>query len=500
MKKIIPAIDLYNGNAVRLYQGGFDKIKIYHRNPIELLKSFLSLGVELVHIVNLNGAKSGHFKSNVNLDVIRSLIEEADSWGTKIQLGGGIRTVKTIDTLLNYGLHKFIIGTIAVENPTLLKNLIKDYRERMIVALDVLKDRLKIKGWIEESNKTINSHFLKLEAQGVSYFIITDISRDGTLKGGNCALYKKISSIKQDTTKIIASGGIINDRDIQKVLQYTDGVIIGKALYNNNISYKSLQNLIVRYEPTNLTKRVIPCLDVKDGRVVKGIQFNKLKDSGDPVELAKFYNDEGADELVFLDISATVEGRKSMLNTIRSVAEEVYIPLTVGGGIKSIEDMTAIIKAGAEKLSINSAAIKDPDIINNGANKFGSQSIVVAIDAKKKGESWEVYSHSGTKPTGLDVLQWAKLAVDKGAGELLVTSMDRDGTNQGYDLDLIRAITDIVPVPVIASGGAGNKDHFIEAINNGAEAVLAASLFHYNLLRINDLKKYMKVRDILVRI
>ncbi|MHA2288809.1 MAG: imidazole glycerol phosphate synthase subunit HisF [Promethearchaeota archaeon] len=249
-----------------------------------------------------------------------------------------------------------------------------------------------------------------------------------------------------------------------------------------------------------MIKRIIPCLDVKNGRVVKGVKFKNLRDSGDPVELARFYNDNGADELVFLDISATLEGRKSMLYTIRLVAEEIFIPLTVGGGIKTIDDMTAIIKAGAEKVSINSAAITDPDIITQGAKKFGSQCIVVAIDAKKKGESWEVYSHSGSKPTGLDVLEWVKIVVEKGAGELLVTSMDRDGTNSGYDLELTRAITDIVSIPVIASGGAGNMEHFLEAINNGAEAVLAASLFHFNLLKINDLKEYLNLNDVLVRI
>ena len=206
--------------------------------------------------------------------------------------------------------------------------------------------------------------------------------------------------------------------------------------------------------------------------------LKELRDSGDPVELARYYSENDADELVFLDISATLEGRKSMLNMIRSVAEEVYIPLTVGGGIRSIEDMTEIVKAGAEKVSINSAAINDPNLITKGAKKFGSQCIVVAIDAKRKGKSWEVYSHSGTKPTDLDVLEWANLMVDKGAGELLVTSMDRDGTNQGYDLDLIRAITEIVSVPVIASGGAGNMEHFYDVFTDGAaDAALAASIF-----------------------
>ena len=304
---------------------------------------------------------------------------------------------------------------------------------------------------------------------------------------------------KNPNTSIIASGGVSNINDVENALLYSDGVIVGKALYDGNIPLTVLGSFLDNLHNSRLIKRIIPCLDVKNGRVVKGVKFKNLRDSGDPVELARYYNDNGADELVFLDISATLEGRKSILNTIRSVAEEIFIPLTVGGGIKTIEDMTAIIKAGAEKVSINSPAINDPDLITKGAKKFGSQCIVVAIDAKKEGDSWKVYSHSGTKPTGLDVLDWVKIVVEKGAGELLVTSMDKDGTNSGYDLDLIRAITHIVPVPVIASGGAGNKEHFEEAINNGAEAVLAASLFHFNILRIQDLKEFLHNRDIMVR-
>jgi cyclase len=323
--------------------------------------------------------------------------------------------------------------------------------------------------------------------------------KDGTSTGLNTNLYVELKKDKKPNTRIIASGGISSIDDVVKALEYADGVIVGKALYNRNIPLKLLSSFLDDLHKSRLVKRIIPCLDVKDGRVVKGVKFKNLRDSGDPVDLARYYNENGADELVLLDISATLEGRKSMLNTIRSVAEEIFIPLTVGGGIKTIEDMTVIIKAGAEKVSINSAAIADPSLITKGAIKFGSQCIVVAIDAKRKGESWEVYSHSGTKPTGLDVLEWVKKVVDKGAGELLVTSMDRDGTNSGYDLDLIRCITDIVSVPVIASGGAGNKEHFKEAINNGAEAVLAASLFHFNLLRIQDLKEFLNAHDVLVR-
>ncbi|MFX1532660.1 MAG: imidazole glycerol phosphate synthase subunit HisF [Promethearchaeota archaeon] len=251
---------------------------------------------------------------------------------------------------------------------------------------------------------------------------------------------------------------------------------------------------------SNLIKRIIPCLDVKEGRVVKGVKFQNLKDSGDPVELASYYNEEGADELVFLDISATLEGRKSMFKVIRTVAEQVFIPLTVGGGIRTIDDMTEIIKAGAEKVSINSAALNKPNLITEGAKKFGSQCIVVSIDAKRVENSWEVYTHAGTKPTGINAIEWAKKAVEKGAGELLVTSMDQDGTNEGYDLNLLREICSRVSVPVIASGGAGKLEHFYEAIEVGAEAVLAASLFHYNKLKIRNLKNYLDKKNISIRL
>jgi cyclase len=241
-------------------------------------------------------------------------------------------------------------------------------------------------------------------------------------------------------------------------------------------------------------------LDVKDSRVVKGVKFINLKDSGDPVELARYYNDQGADEIVFLDISATLEGRKSMLSVIKQVAEEIFIPLTVGGGIRTINDMTEIIKAGAEKIAINSAAIINPDLISQGAKKFGSQCIVVAIDAKREGSSWRVFTNAGTKATDLDAIEWAIETVRKGAGELLVTSIDQDGTNLGYDLKLIDTLTSKVNVPVIASGGAGTYQHFKEAIDVGAEAVLAASLFHYNKMKIIELKEYLDECDISVRL
>ncbi|MBY9011635.1 MAG: imidazole glycerol phosphate synthase subunit HisF [Candidatus Lokiarchaeota archaeon] len=500
IKTLIPAMDIREGKVIRLTQGDFSKQITYSNDPIAILKQFIKAGALWIHVVNLDGALTGEFRKNLSYPVILDLISHVKQAGVKIQIGGGIRSSEIVEELINKGTDRVILGTIALDDENLLNILSKQDKNKIAVALDTSDRTIRTKGWQFDSNLDIFNVLSKLENLGIRDFIVTDIMRDGTSSGLNTNLFLELMEKKKPNTKIIASGGVSNISDVEKALRYSDGVIVGKALYNGSISLIDLGTFLDNLHNSRLIKRIIPCLDVKNGRVVKGVKFKNLRDSGDPVELARFYNDNGADELVFLDISATLEGRKSMLNTIRLVAEEIFIPLTVGGGIKTIEDMTEIIRAGAEKVSINSAAINDPNIITEGAKKFGSQCIVVAIDAKKKGDSWEVYSHSGTKPTGLDVLEWAKTVVDKGAGELLVTSMDRDGTNSGYDLELTKALTNTVSVPVIASGGAGNKEHFLEAINNGAEAVLAASLFHFNILKIQDLKEFLDNRDVLVRI
>ena len=252
-----------------------------------------------------------------------------------------------------------------------------------------------------------------------------------------------------------------------------------------------------------LTKRIIPCLDVTAGRVVKGIHFENLRDAGNPVELAAYYNREGADELVFLDITATYENRATMLDVVRKTAEEVFIPVTVGGGIRSVEDIRATLGAGADKTSLNTAAVVSPELLRAGSEQFGAQCIVLAIDARHNPllpSNYEVYIHGGRTPTGIDVLEWAQRGVDLGAGEILLTSMDRDGTQKGYDLTLTALVSTNVQVPVIASGGVGKLEHLYEGLTTGgADALLAASIFHFGQHRINDVKRYLQARGVWVR-
>ncbi len=252
---------------------------------------------------------------------------------------------------------------------------------------------------------------------------------------------------------------------------------------------------------SNLTRRVIPCLDVTGGRVVKGVEFVNLRDAGDPVEMAAIYNREGADELVFLDITASSDSRSTMVDVVQRTADQVFIPLTVGGGIRTVEDIRALLSAGADKISINTAALARPELITEGADIFGTQCITVAIDARRvEPDRWEVFTHGGRRPTGIDTVEWAARAAVLGAGEILLTSMDRDGTLAGYDLPLLEAVSAAVNIPVIASGGAGTLEHFAEALEPGrADAVLAASLFHFGTLRVADVKDYLAERGIPIR-
>lgn len=261
---------------------------------------------------------------------------------------------------------------------------------------------------------------------------------------------------------------------------------ISQASYNNVMNY--------------FAKRIIPCLDVKDGRVVKGVNFVGLKDAGDPVEVARRYNEEGADELTFLDITASSDNRDTIVDIVAEVAREIFIPLTVGGGIRKLDDIYKLLNVGCDKVSVNSAAIKRPELIDEGAKRFGSQCIVTAIDVKKTGDKYNVYLNGGRVDTGIDAIEWAKEVVDRGSGEILLTSMDADGTKAGFELNITEQISKAVHVPVIASGGAGTMQHIKEAFEHGADAALAASIFHYKEIDIMDLKHYLHEQNIPVRL
>ena len=249
-----------------------------------------------------------------------------------------------------------------------------------------------------------------------------------------------------------------------------------------------------------LKNRIIPCLDVKNGRVVKGINFVDLKDAGDPVEQAKIYSDGGADEICFLDITASNENRDTIYEVVKKTSKKCFVPLTVGGGVRSIEDINKLLNCGADKVSINTAAVQNPEVVVESSKKFGSQCIVVAIDAKKNGDIWEIFTHGGRNKTGINALEFAKKMEINGAGELLVTSMDKDGTQSGYDIELMKNISSSVNIPVIASGGVGTLDHLVDGIKSGANAVLAASIFHYGTFSIEDAKQYLASKNIPVRI
>jgi len=250
-----------------------------------------------------------------------------------------------------------------------------------------------------------------------------------------------------------------------------------------------------------LAKRIIPCLDVDNGRVVKGVQFVDIRDAGDPVEVARRYNEEGADEITFLDITASSDDRETIVHVVEQVASEVFIPLTVGGGIRKVEDVRTMLMAGADKVAINTAAVFNPEFVKEAAERYGSQCIVVAIDAKRVGDHWEIFTHGGRKPTGIDAVEWAKKMADYGAGEILLTSMDRDGTKIGFDNELTRAIAEAVPIPVIASGGVGNLQHLVDGVKQGgADAVLAASIFHFGEYTVGEAKRFMAEQGVEVRI
>lgn len=479
-----PAIDLINGECVRLSQGSYDEKTVYDQDPVSMALQFQAQGVAGLHLIDLDAAKQG---KPMNRELILR-VKEAIS--IPVQIGGGIRSIEVAEHYLSAGIDRVIIGTAAIKNPDLVKELVNRYgSQRVVVSLDVKDGTVAIGGWLEDGKLSLEQAVQQMTSRGVKEFIVTDVSKDGLLQGSNEQLLSAFNGLG---CNVLLAGGVTDFNDISRAqLSGARGVVIGKALYEGKLSLGS-----------NLTKRVIPCMDIADGRVVKGTNFTKLKDAGDPVELAKLYSKQGADELVFLDINATVENRNTLYELVEQVAANVTVPFTVGGGIRTIEEIRELLKRGVDKVSIGSAAVTNPEFVRNAAEEFGSQCIVISVDPKWNSEKkiWEIYIKGGRENTGINAIEFVQHMEQLGAGELLVNSLDRDGMKNGYDLKLLNAVTKSVSLPVIASSGVGALKHFQEVFEEtNVDAALAASVFHSQELLVSDVKAFLTENNISVR-
>lgn len=484
--EVWPAIDILDGKCVRLRQGDYDAVTEYSENPVEVAKQFAKQGVAGIHVVDLDAAKAGQ---PMNQKLIQAIVEAVT---VPVEVGGGIRTVETVQKYLALGVTRVIIGTAAFTQPAFVLELVQQFgADRIVVGLDVKNNKPAIQGWEETVQQTIQQACEMLKDSGVHTVIVTDITNDGMLTGPNLQLTQ---FVQRQGLQVVVSGGVRDINDISECVESgARGVIIGKAMY---------QQPEVASE-VHLTKRIIPCMDIADGRVVKGTNFTQLSDAGDPVELAKLYSEQGADELVFLDIMATVEQRNTLYDLVSAVAKEINIPFTVGGGVRDITDIERLLQSGADKVSIGSMALTHPEFIKEAAERFGSQCIVISVDPKWSAEQmiWEAYSKGGRENTGRDVVEFVQQMEQLGAGELLVNSLDRDGMNTGYDIPLLQAIKQVVHIPVIASSGAGTMEHFLEAFTQAnVDAVLAASVFHKQELTVPVVKNYLSKNAIAIRV
>ncbi len=484
---VIPSIDLLQGNAVRLTRGDFTLITKYGA-PEEVLDALEVERGSRLHVVDLEGSRSGR---PVETEIVRKLAKR----DLRLQVGGGIRSLRDARMWLDCGAERIVVGTAAAESPNFVRHLVDAFGvDRIIPAVDVRDGIVRIDGWQRNASESLPKILARLKSLHIKEILVTDIGSDGALRGPSFALYRQLRAITP--LRVIASGGVASVNDIVSLarLGNVSGCVIGKALLDKRLS---LAEAMARVRtPNAIPERVIPCLDVRDGRVVKGTNFENLRDSGDPVECAMRYEQEGADELVILDVSATDEGRRTALETVRRVADSIFIPLTVGGGVRSVDDFRALLRAGADRVAINTAAIANPQLIADCAREFGVQAVVLSCDVKGR----EAIVRSGKQSTGLDAIEWCKRAESLGAGEILLTSVDRDGTNDGFDLELLRAVSSSVRIGVIASGGAGKLEDFRDAIEaGGARAVLAASLFHQRRLSIGEVKEFLAAEGIPVR-
>lgn len=486
---VIPSLDLLDGKVVRLTRGDFAAAKIYGE-PDEILDSLNVRNGSRLHIVDLEASRTG---KPIATSVVRRLARR----DLRVQVGGGIRSMDDARAWIDCGAEKVVVGTVAADSPSLLASLVRTFgAERIVPAVDVRDGKVRVAGWERTASASIAEVFERIESLGISEALVTDISRDGVLRGPSFDLYRSLKS----KVRIIASGGVSTVSDIVSLrrLPNVSGCVIGKALLEGRVD---LREIAARIEtPDTVPVRVIPCLDMRDGRVVKGVNFENIRDAGDPVECARRYEEEGADELVILDISATDANRATSLEMVRRVSEAIFIPLTIGGGVRTVEDFRALLRAGADRVAINTAAIRDPRLIAECAAEFGVQAVVLSCDAKRVDSRFEAMVRSGKESSGVDAVDWCRRAESLGAGEILLTSVDRDGTNAGFNIDLLRAVTSVLKIGVIASGGAGRLQDFRDAVESGgARAVLAASLFHDRVLSVGDVKRFLESEGIPVR-
>lgn len=486
---VIPSLDLLGGNVVRLQRGDFAHVTAYGDAEDVLDRLDVPRGSRL-HVVDLDASRTG---KPIETAVVRRLAQR----DLHVQVGGGIRSVQDAKTWLACGAEKVVVGTVAADSPETMRAIVDAAGPaRVIAAVDVRDGIVRVDGWQRAARTALDDVLASLTALGVAEILVTDISKDGLMHGPSFALYRSLPP----ALRTIASGGVSTTGDVVSLARIPNvsGCVIGRALLDGRIDLTAARARAAT--PNAIPERVIPCLDVRDGRVVKGVNFENIRDAGDPVECALRYEAEGADELVILDISATDTYRTTALETVRRVADALFIPLTVGGGVRTIEDFRALLRAGADRVAINTAAIRNPQLIADCAREFGVQAVVLSCDAKRVGDGWRATMRSGKELTELDAVTWCRRAEELGTGEILLTSVDRDGTNTGFDVELLRAVTGSVKINVIASGGAGTLEHFREAIEaGGARAVLAASLFHDGRLTIGEVKQYLQREGIPTR-
>ena len=414
-------------------------------------------------------------------------------------MSGGIRDDESLEAALATGCRRVNVGTAALEHPAWCAAAIAAHGDRVAVGLDVRGRTLAARGWTRDGGD-LYEVLARLDSEGCARYVVTDVNKDGMLQGPNLDLLRAVCAATD--RPVVASGGITEPRRPVRAdgprRRRRGGSHRGHRALRGPVHprRRTRPHLARTAAPVSLAVRVIPCLDVDAGRVVKGVNFQELRDAGDPVELARLYDAEGADELTFLDISASHEGRSTTLEIVSRTAEQVFIPLTVGGGVASVEDVDRLLRAGADKVAVNTAAIRRPELIAEIADRFGNQVLVLSVDARRvpaggtpTHSGFEVTTHGGRTSAGLDALAWAARAAELGAGEILLNAMDADGTTDGFDLDLVRLVRREVTVPVIASGGAGAVEHFAPAVDAGADAVLAATVFHFGTLRIREVKQ-----------